>query len=507
MLKITNQFVILKKINHKTSGVEGIKMLLGSYDFGDDVKIDCNNYKRIEVYIHEMAHWGLTKNTLFGILNFLVKQISDEPKMEKLCGIAKVLRDASERTNECYAMCNELIFVESQRPELYDLFYEKSKQDQYYLRYQFEELEFLMNLKLEPSKKSNLIDRIFALVMNIDVTKHIDASCWESDKQMLHFLLSECRECYPDLRLKRVLQTLKEMVVLGQCADVTDEEIIAKSNIIVDAWTTNNVISLLEKLTEQFKQNNISTSLLKKNIDNLLKNEIQLGYDLERENNSERQFNEAILPDCLTQNYVLDRLENNMTLINEKTISVATIYDYGEHTLLELTDTLHGRRYSVSSKKKDVANNQWSGECEIVFYFDDVRIVKDYWKRVLNRRIFFQLKNRYSEFKNYIAPYTADSNYIFLYRLNHGVFFIFVAGTDDDIFFTCQSMINLDYVREDIAAGYYQKVDFDDSDCMDGIFCRTPDEWRTFYNIVLYASEVKCGSGSQQEFLNNLMLY
>lgn len=109
-------------------------MLQGTYDFDDVVKIDCNNaYAQMNVYVHEMAHWGLAKNTLFGILNFLVKQISEEPGMKKLYGIVKVLRDASERTNECYAMCNELIFVESQRPDLYDSFYDELKRGQYYL--------------------------------------------------------------------------------------------------------------------------------------------------------------------------------------------------------------------------------------------------------------------------------------------------------------------------------------------------------------------------------------
>ncbi len=134
-----------------------------------------------------------------------------------------------------------------------------------------------------------------------------------------------------------------------------------------------------------------------------------------------------------------------------------------------------------------------------------VVIVKDYWKKVFNRRIFFQLKNRYSEFKDYIKSYIGNSLYIFLYRLNHGAFFIFVIGKDNDIFFTCQSMINIDHVREDILEGYYKRVAFD-ANCVDGIFCRNPNEWRAFYNIVLYASEIKDGSGSQMVTSNALAI-
>lgn len=493
-------------MNRKMLRLEDGMMLQGTYGFDDVVKIDCNNaYAQMNVYIHEMAHWGLTKNTLFGILNFLVKQISEEPGMKKLYGIVKVLHDASERTNECYAMCSELIFVESQMPYLYNDFYHELKNGQYYSKYQFQELDFLMDLKMEPSKKSNLIDRIFTVAMNIDVSKHAEAPCWGSDKKLLQFFLSEGRACYPDFRLKRILQTLKKLAVSGQCVDISDEDIIAKSNIIMDEWTSNNMVAFLERLMEQFRQNNISTGLIERNIENLLENKIQLGYNQERGDDFERQLNEAILPDCLTQNYVSEALENDLKLIDQKSISVAVIYDYGEDTLLELTDTLHGRLYSMISKKEDVANKQWSGECEIVFYFDDVRIAKDYWKKVFNRRIFFQLKNRYSEFKDYIKSYIENSGYVFLYRLNHGAFFIFVTGRDNDIFFTCQSMINIDHVREDIVAGYYKRVEFDDN-CVDGIFCRNPDEWRAFYNIVLYASEIKHGSGLQQEFLNNIIL-
>lgn len=483
-------------------------MLQGTYDFDDVVKIDCNNaYAQMNVYVHEMAHWGLAKNTLFGILNFLVKQISEEPGMKKLYGIVKVLRDASERTNECYAMCNELIFVESQRPDLYDSFYDELKRGQYYSKYQFQELEFLMNIKMDISKKSNLVDRIFTLAMNIDVSKYIEAFCWSSDKHLLHFFLSNGIDCYPDFRLKKILQALKELIISEKGVDILDQDIVEHSNIIVDEWSTNNVISFLENLMEQFKQNSISIGLLERNIENLLRNEIQLGYNQRKGDDFERQFNEAIIPDCLTQKYISQALDNNMELIKQKNISVTTIYDYGEDILLELTDTLQGRVYSVVSNKECLTSNQWSNECGIIFYFDDIEIAKNYWKKVFKRRIFFQLKNRYSDFKNYIEPYCTGSKNIFLYRLNHGAFFIFVAGKDDDVFFTCQSMINLDYVQEDIVTGFYKRVDFRDSDCIDGVFCRSADEWRVFYNIILYASEIKHGKGSQQEFLDNIMLY
>lgn len=483
-------------------------MIKGTYDFDDIVKIDCNNaYGEINVYIHEIAHWGLAKNTLFGILSFLVKQISEEPGMKKLYKIGKVLHDASERTNECYAMCSELIFMESQRPDLYENFYNKLKREQYYSQYRFQELDFLMGLKMDISKKSNLVDRIFTLAMNIDVSKYADASCWSSDKNLLHFFLFDGKECYPDLRLEKILHSLKELVAYGKNVDILDEDIIARSNIIVDEWSTHNVLAFLENLTKQFRQNSISTGLLERNIENLLKNEIELGYNQKKGDDFERQFYEAIMPECLTQKYVFEALENNMELIKQKNISVATIYDYGEDTLLELTDTLQGRMYSVASNKECVSGGGWSDECGIVFYFDDINSAKNYWKKIFKRRFFYQLKNRYSEFKSYIEPYCTDSKYIFLYRLNHGAFFIFVMGKDDDVFFTCQSMINLDYVQEDIETGLYKRVEFDDTDCMDGVFCRNADEWRVFYNIILYASEIKYGMGSRQEFLDNIMLY
>lgn len=483
-------------------------MLQGTYGFDDFVKIDCNNaYAQMNVYVHEMAHFGLAKNTLFGILNFLVKQISEEPGMKKLYGIAKVLRDASERTNECYAICNELIFMESQRPALYKSFYDELKRGQYYSKYQFQELDFLMKLKMDISKKSNLVDRVFTLAMNVDVTKYVEASSWSSDKHLLQFFLSEGEVCYPDLRLKEILKALKNLIMSKKDMDILNEEIIAYSNIIVDEWSNNNVLSFLKNLAKQFEENDISTGLIEKNIENLLKKGIQLEYDQKKEDNFERQLNEAIIPDCLTEKYVYEALEDNMDFIKQKNISVATVYDYGGDILLELTDTLQGKRYSMVTNKECVALNQWPNDCEIVFYFDDINIAKNYWKKIFKRRLFFQLKNRYSEFKSYIEPYCTGSKYIFLYRLNHGTFFIFVIGKDDDIFFTCQSMINLDYVCEDIESGFYKRVYLNNKDCIDGVFCRNADEWRVFYNIILYASEMKCGRGSQQEFLNNIMMY
>lgn len=359
--------------------IGGNRMLQGAYGFDDIIKIDCNNaYGEINVYIHEMAHWGLTKNTLFGILSFLVKQISEEPGMKKLYKIEKVLHDASERTNECYAMCSELIFVESQRPDLYKNFYNKLKKQQYYSQYQFQELDFLMGLKMDISKKSNLIDRIFTLAMNIDVSKYADTFCWSSDENLLHFFLSEGKECYPDFRLKKILYALKDLIIFGENIDIPDEAIIENSNIIVDKWSTDNVLDFLKNLTEQFRQNSISTRLLERNIENLLKNGIQLCYNLKRKDDFEKQFYEAILPDCLTQKYVFEVLENNMDIIKQKNISVVTIYDYGENTLLELTDTLQGKIYSMSSNREYVLYGQLPDECGIVFYFDDINRAKNY---------------------------------------------------------------------------------------------------------------------------------
>lgn len=181
---------------------------------------------------------------------------------------------------------------------------------------------------------------------------------------------------------------------------------------------------------------------------------------------------------------------------------------FSENIVLELTDTQQGKKYSIISNKECVAYNQWSNECGIIFCCDDINIAKSHWKKIFKRRLFFQLKNRYSEFKSYIQPYCTYSKYIFLYRLNHGAFFIFVTGEeDDDVFFACQSMINLDYVHEDIEAGFYKRVYFRETDCMDDAFCRDVDEWRVFYNIILYASEIKHGKESRQEFLDNIMLY
>ena len=454
-----------------------------------------------------MAHWGLAKNTLFGILSFLVKQISEEPGMKKLYKIGKVLHDASERTNECYAMCSELIFVESQKPNLYENFYNELKKQQYYSQYQFQDLDFLLGLKMDISKKCSLIDRIFTLAMNIDVSKYTDSFCWSSDENLLHFFLSDGRECYPDFRLKKILYALKNLIISNGNIDILDEDIIINSNIIVDKWSTDNVLSFLKNLTEQFRQNSFSTGLLERNIKNLLENDIQLGYNLKKEDDFERQIHEAILPDCLTQKYVFEALENNKDIVKQKSISIVTIYDYGEDTLLELTDTLQGKMYSMSSNREYVSCGQWPDECGIVFYFDDINSAKNYWKKIFRRRLFYQLKNRYSEFKSYIEPYCTSPKYIFLYRLNHGVFFIFVMGKDDDVFFTCQSMINLYYVQEDVATGFYKKAEFGKTDCIDGFFCRNADEWKVFYNIILYASEIKYGLPSKQEFLDNIMIY
>lgn len=481
-------------------------MIQGTYNFEDNIKIDCNNaYAHFNVYAHELAHWTLNKNTFFGILIFLVKNICEERRMQKLLGVVKVLCDSAERTNECFAICNELLFIESQRPFLYNDYYDELRKGVYYSKYQFEEIEFLVQSSSDIIEKNNLISRVFTLAMNIDISKHINEEYWSSNERLMEFFLSKDGMYYPDMRLKKILRALKELARDEDYYSITDQQIIEYSKIDVDEWTTDNITAFLERLKVQFENNNISTSLLEKNIDNIQENKIELGYNLPKDEEFERNIHLGILPDCLTQNYQYETFEYFDEIKSD--ISVITVYDEEQMALLELTDTRNGKIYSSIIIKDRIKVLHRLNNYPIVFYFDDVEVVKNYWKTILNKRIYFQLKNTYTDFKKLIEPYCSEKRYAFLYHLNHGVFFLFVSGNDDDIFFTCQSMINVEYVQEDFENGFFERVEFEENDCIDGIFCKNVDEWKIYYNIILYASKSKKGVGVQKEFFNRIMIY
>lgn len=478
----------------------------GMYSLDDFIKIDSNNaYANFCVYVHELAHFQLEKNTLFGILTFLVKHISEEPNMGKLSGFVKVFCDASERTNECYAMCKELVYIKSQMPQYFTSYKYLQRQSVYYTKYQFKELEFLFQQSQDIFIIDNIIDRIFTLAMNISLPQYMNCGIWESQKNMLEFIISH-DSYYPDRRIEKLLDALKKELNEKSINNVTDQDLIHRSQLPYNEWTTANVIKCLEILKEQLISNNFSVKLLDKNLENLVANNSSLEYNSKISEDFERKIHQAIIPDCLSRMYSCEPIKDNMVSCLEGSITVITIYDNKDDILLELTDTINGKKYSLILNKHLNLVDQLVDSSDIVFYFDDIEIVKTYWKSRFNKRFFVQLVNIYDDFIAKITDYV-DNPYAFLYSLNHGVFFLFVKGNDNFIFFTCQNKINLDYIEEDFKSGKLKNVYFDTNTGIDGIFCTEPDDWKHFLHIVLYASEARHGDGTLHEFVQNIMLY
>ena len=469
--------------------------ILGQYDLSR-VSIDCNSsYSNFIVYAHELAHFSLTKNTLFGILHFLARQINESTPSARLGSIVGVMTDASERTQEVYGMYYELIHISSQYKRYFKSYYYNFKHEAYYTKYQFQDFEWIIG-KNGLNNDSKLIDRMATIAMNVDITKYADSNPWESSRGLFR-IISENKTCYmPDYRLKKLL-TLTHALGIPELHKMSDDEIARAADIQYLKFTTETVMELLTRLANQFDEIGYSSSLIHANINNIKTNQIKLGYYLPRGDDFSTTLKQTILPECLNHRFeeiplvALPRKGNH-------DIEVVTLYDYSPTCLCEFTDFKAKRKYSIISKTNAVNEYLKDYRCITQFYFDDYQTVLQNWPSLAEKRLFFILKNPYYEFKTLIADYMSAKKYAFIYKLNDGVIFLFVPDSENNLFYTCQSMINIDSIITDFNNGFYSTPD--------SLFWTENNQWRDYARILSNYSETDAINLTQEEFAS-MQLY
>ena len=500
--------------------------LLGQYDLSR-VTIDCNSsYANFTVYAHELAHYSLTKNTLFGITHFLSRQTDESTPNTNLSRIVSTLTDASERTQETYSMYYEILHVSSQYKRFFKSWLFSFKQGAYYTKYQFRDFEWCMGIE-GLNNDAKLIDRLATIAMNVDITKSPDNNPWESSKVLFGVIIKN-KSCYmPDFRLEKLL-LLINTTTITKLHEMTDHEIAAAAGIEYLDFTTETVLGLLKRLCRQFEISGYSTGLVYANIENIETNQIELGYYLPKDANFSSMLKQTILPECLNQKFTLTPLT---TLPNKDVYEIDVITLYDENKLVEMiqasedtealdpqgqeafirliedfhrhgkkvclsefTDIEKKRKYSVITDSAAVSDYLHGYRNIIQFYFDDYKAVLQNWPLLSDRRVFFILKNPYYEFKNLIADYISARRHAFIYKLNDGVFFLFVLDGSNNVFYTYQSMINLDVVIADFENGFFCSPD--------DVLLTEKDQWHGYAQIMSHISETNVINTTLEEFGN-----
>jgi len=468
--------------------------LLGQYDLSH-VLIDCNySYSDFAVYAHELAHFSLTKNTLFGILHFIAEQSNELAPNKELDGIIAVMTDASERTQEIYAMYYELLHVSSQYKEFFKSYYLNFKQRAYYSKYQFQDFEWSTSAK-GLNDDAKLIDRLAAIAMNVDITEFANQNPWESSKGLFTIILENKPYFMPDFRLEKLL-ILVNALGMPKIHEMTDHEIAIAADIEYLDFTTETVLGLLKRLRRQFEEVAFDSSLICANIENIEINQIKLGYYLPKDDNFNTNLKQTILLECLNHKFEdipLTTLPNK----NVHDIELITLYDYSPACLCEFTDFKKSCKYSIISGTIVITKYLKDYSDTIQFYFDDYKTVLQNWSSLGNRHVFFILKNPYYEFKHLIANHVSEKRYALMCKLNEGVFLLFVLDNSNNVFYTCQSMINLEAVLADFSNGFFSSPD--------NLFWIESDKWCDCIRIMSYVSEMNILEKTQEEFITRII--
>lgn len=470
----------------------------GLYDLNQTM-IDCNiSYADFPVFAHELAHFSLTKNSLYGITHFLIKQISDTILFSELKSLIQVMKDASERTQETYSMCCTLLHVSSQYNKFFNSYYYHFKKGSYFLKYNFKDFEWILDKK-GINKYIGLAERIAAIAMNVDLTK-ADENPWKSGNALTNQIICGKSQFMPDYRLKCILSVIQkygtEMV-----DNWSDSEIASAAEIDFIEFTTNSVLSLLRNLKNQFNELEYPTGLIQDNINNILLNKIEIGYNLPKCDDFISKMQMTIIPECLNEIYTKIPLETFPHDTNNK-IDMITLYDYGNECICEFADFKEIRKYALSTERRVVMDYLKNYDGIVQFYFDDYDIAKSEWTLAYKKRLFFVLKNTYYDFKTLIKRCMSGERYAFLHKLNDGVFYLFVLDNEDNVLYTCQSMLIFDLVLRDFKEGFYKNPLYDSETASDGVFWRDEKSWMDYAKIIAYMSEIEL----QEDTLNSFIL-
>ena len=473
------------------------EILQGQYNL-HNAFIDCNSaYSDFAVFAHELAHYSLTKNTLFGILHFLIEQINEPVFSEKqnLSKIISIMTDASERTQEVYAMYYQLLHVSSQYGRFFKSYYFNFKQHLYYSMYQFSDFEWMFG-DCGLNNNTQLMDRICAIAMNVDITKCLEIVALSTQENLFH-AISKNRSIYmPDFRLEKMTSLIHNNGP-ASVSKMEDYEIANESGIEYNDFSTSTVLTMLKKLKLWLDNMGISSSLVQRNINNIEDNHIELKYNQIKDEDFVDKMKQTILPECLNYKYRQIELKSFPC----KAIAgaeIMTLFDSFPLCLCELTDIRCSYNYILQADIKNVSQFIANYAFPVQFYFDDYATVPNNWPDLIDRPIFFILKNPYYEYKNLISNYMHPQKYAFILQMNDGVFFLFSFGKENNKFNTCQSMININFVLSDFEKEFFTYPDIS--------FLTNYDEWQNYLRIISYFSGKNFLDMTKEDFIKRLII-
>lgn len=459
-------------------------MIKGEYNLQDTAFVDCNfAYKDISNIIHEYMHQKLETSTIFGIVNFMLEQ-SEDTNISK---ISELFKKVSLIVNENYATFYELASIKYCDKVKYNDFIEKFKKGKYYKTFYGKKILGILNdNSIEDLMKSNIINRIAFMSMNIDVNKF-------NKQNLLNYSYIESQfnkdDFNPNERYIKLLKTLEKLLKEKDVIDITDDMILAESGIEIINNSKKNFLNVLNLYKEKFEEAGIDTKIIRKNIskvENVEEDKFILTNATQEDIDS---VFDTVKPMLLNENYETlypEKIENKYFKCSVMRIMLyddKVKFPVNAYAMVVFFDVVIGKEYIFFVTKECIRELINRFDNSILIFSDDYKEIINNFPIIKNRMIFLEVNNSYLNCKDIIKDDISNGREVMIHTLNNGVFFLFVKQKDGNVFVMYFFNEVMKLIKKDIDNKYFKQILVDDT-IVDNCFYLDSSDWYKYEDVM-----------------------
>lgn len=344
----------------------------GAYwgNFYIPIEYNQNSSSNYDVINHELAHALLSESTAHGFAYTELSALSSENYTNsRLMEVLKVLHDASERTEECFAILFPLLNLYENNKQL-QVAYNELRQTEYYYRYQIKQFDNIVLSEVTINEKIELIKAILFAAMNTNI---LNMECdWLSSENVYQELKRNAILINPDRRLKVLLRwvncNISDPIVFGQTEAQLLKEVLNQEIPSGDMYEhfRNAIISFAD-------ENNLLHGYTEKT-----------NSDSEEESIDDRVY--FHLDDSIYTSYIVD-----IPCLELLRCDAVLFFPLGRLEYLIFTNCQRKEKYKLILPRGSFSEqflNQFSGI--IVAYLDDFEFLEMKLTTLHNKKILFK---------------------------------------------------------------------------------------------------------------------
>ena len=230
-------------------------MSAGNYDHDHFVRVDCAasaEQMRVSA-VHETAHLTLATQSFWGLLCFFLHKDTQDARSRSTAAL-RILEQAFECTNECYARAKELLLCTSfpaADPSKQEKLLAMQHEQPYFSRYHMERLTPILRQYDAAARCPLFPDQLFLIAAETDVSPLLDGNFTDAHR-LQSLILDRPAELYPDHRLALLLQAFSGLLRRIPPEQITVDLLCREASIHAVPLSTHALIRFFDGLAAAF---------------------------------------------------------------------------------------------------------------------------------------------------------------------------------------------------------------------------------------------------------------